>query len=111
MKINKIIRAIMNDETDINEFAQFLELGLLLPVSSLIVMFQQEYWPDYLNIVWAFLPTGMILIFRYLLRRGITWKFVVKSVFVIMMALLLLPLGLYIYSKLGFPIAENGWIE
>lgn len=101
----------MNDESDINEFAQFLELGLLLPVSSLIVMFMHEHWSDFFNFVWAFLPTGMILIFRYLLRQGITWKFVVKSVLIIMMVLFLLTLGLCIYSKLGFPIAENGWIE
>lgn len=113
MKKNNIKELLNQPFSDVYEkdIQLFVELWLLLPASTyIVVMHQQNFGPKLYNLIWLFAPTFVILSFRYLFDKRNNWKFIMKLYLYLIGFFLLVIMMVYLSYKLDFPIAEK-WME
>ena len=113
MKKNNIKELLNQPFSDVYEkdIQLFVELWLLLPASTyIVVMHQQNFGPKLYNLIWLFAPTFVILSFRYLFDKRNNWKFMMKLYLYFFGFFLLVIMMVYLSYKLDFSIAEK-WME
>ena len=113
MKKSNIKELLNQSFSDVYEkdIQRFVELWLLLPASTyIVVMHQQNFGPKIYNLIWLFAPTFVILLFRCLLDKRNNWKFIMKLYLYFIGFFLLVIMVVYLSYKLGLPIAEK-WME